>query len=567
MGFLNKISEIIPWGKGELEIILCQNVRNLNISAEIGQVLERIAAIQKRDVSGEYYDCAADVKLGDPGQFNWILLLSVQGSGNTWTRQLLQSMTGYYAGGVYREIDEEFDTDELFEKSPFPGEHFAPESGRVLGVKSHARGHIRKGSAIVLIMRNPYDTLKANFNRIVSEKESGDGHGAHTGTISAELFLSSSWRNYIKNHGQVWSEYYQEAVRLSEKNGENFHFLWYDLLKTDKIGQMRKLYSFLQEEASDNFEVENFEERLECIENQNLDRYKRKKQEIDFDLFLPDEIMMINKFIEEYKEFFKKNNIDFPEETIDSCSTTIQTVTAKTCDPFVLMCSTRHISVNFDQNCWTHIPIDTLYLTWQKSANLSSSCQFTDSGQAAGACGKPELTTGSKDDSDVIKDYNIELVTRTDSTPVFTGDMITVDMKYTAISSSTGFRFSSCEASIGPVTIPLLENGCPNAWSIKNIGLVQYKKLHEISFIAFFLEGYSNLSVTCSVIMVDATDANVLSYLDTCTNNTRSVETVSDVYQRKFTIQSNLELENSMNSSRQSLIFAVFPAIIFINFL
>ena len=85
----------------------------------------------------------------------------------------------------------------------------------------------------------------------------------------------------------MWSEYYQEAVRLSEKNGENFHFLWYDLLKTDKIGQMRKLYSFLQEEASDNFEVENFEERLECIENQNLDRYKRKKQEIDFDLFLP----------------------------------------------------------------------------------------------------------------------------------------------------------------------------------------------------------------------------------------------------------------------------------------
>lgn len=85
----------------------------------------------------------------------------------------------------------------------------------------------------------------------------------------------------------MWSEYYQDAVRLSEKNGENFHFLWYDLLKTDKIDQMRKLYSFLQDEANDNFEVENIEQRLECIENQNLDRYKRKKQELDFDLFLP----------------------------------------------------------------------------------------------------------------------------------------------------------------------------------------------------------------------------------------------------------------------------------------
>ena len=114
---------------GKLFLLLCTLlfITFLNLSEE------RIAAIQKRDVSGEYYDCAADVKLGDPGQFNWILLLSVQGSGNTWTRQLLQSMTGYYAGGVYREIDEEFDTDELFEESPFPGEHFAPESGRVLG--------------------------------------------------------------------------------------------------------------------------------------------------------------------------------------------------------------------------------------------------------------------------------------------------------------------------------------------------------------------------------------------------------------------------------------------------
>lgn len=94
---------------------------------------ERIGPIQKREVSGDYYDCASDIKPGDPGQFNWIMLLSVQGSGNTWTRQLLQSMTGYYAGGVYREIEEEFDTDELFEQSPFPGEHFPPESGRVLG--------------------------------------------------------------------------------------------------------------------------------------------------------------------------------------------------------------------------------------------------------------------------------------------------------------------------------------------------------------------------------------------------------------------------------------------------
>ena len=42
--------------------------------------------------------------------------------------------------------------------------------------------------------------------------------------------------------------------------------------------------------------------------------------------------------------------------------------------------------------------------------------------------------------------------------------------------SDFSFRFSSCEASIGPVTIPLLTNGCPDIWSTRNIGLVQFSK-------------------------------------------------------------------------------------------
>ena len=86
-----------------------------------------------KELERENFDCKNDVKIGAPGQFNWILILSLQGSGNTWTRQLFQSLTGYYAGGVYHEIHDELDTDELYEQSPFPGEHFSPESGRVLG--------------------------------------------------------------------------------------------------------------------------------------------------------------------------------------------------------------------------------------------------------------------------------------------------------------------------------------------------------------------------------------------------------------------------------------------------
>ena len=91
------------------------------------------AMVKINNDSSATYDCAKDVKIGKKGQFKLIYIISVEGSGNTWTRQLLQSLTGYYAGGVYHEIDKEDDTDELYELAPFPGEHFKPDSGRVLG--------------------------------------------------------------------------------------------------------------------------------------------------------------------------------------------------------------------------------------------------------------------------------------------------------------------------------------------------------------------------------------------------------------------------------------------------
>jgi hypothetical protein len=91
------------------------------------------SAIKISNDSSANYDCAEDVKIGKKGQFKLIYIISVKGSGNTWTRQLLQSLTGFYAGGAYHEIQKEVDTNELYELAPFPGEHFKPDSGRVLG--------------------------------------------------------------------------------------------------------------------------------------------------------------------------------------------------------------------------------------------------------------------------------------------------------------------------------------------------------------------------------------------------------------------------------------------------
>ena len=138
-----------------------------------------------------------------------------------------------------------------------------------------------------MVIRNPYDTIKAEFTRRMSQRLTGDGHGAHTGTVSVDLFRSDKWRHFIVNSAKFWGGFYKELIEILTKNGKKFHILYFDELKKDKIAEMKKLHAFLENEAGENFEVENVEERLECIAGQNLDKYKRKKQEVDFDLFLP----------------------------------------------------------------------------------------------------------------------------------------------------------------------------------------------------------------------------------------------------------------------------------------
>jgi len=122
-------------------LIAVVSVHKINKLAifEIGDSQENIGA-QENSSFGEseliedIYECSKDVKIGELGQFKQIYIISSKGSGNTWTRQLLQSLTGFYAGGVYHEISADLDTDELYEQSPFPGEHFSPDSGMVLGL-------------------------------------------------------------------------------------------------------------------------------------------------------------------------------------------------------------------------------------------------------------------------------------------------------------------------------------------------------------------------------------------------------------------------------------------------
>lgn len=107
---------------------------------------------------------------------NPVGLASLPGSGNTWVRGLLETATGLCTGAVYCDIS--------LRARGFIGEYV--RSGRVLVVKTHAvspkwvRGSRQSlgdlgeyvgifGSAILLV-RNPFDALVAEWNRKVANK-------------------------------------------------------------------------------------------------------------------------------------------------------------------------------------------------------------------------------------------------------------------------------------------------------------------------------------------------------------------------------------------------------------
>eukprot|EP00063_Salmo_salar_P071497 XP_014046332.1 PREDICTED: WSC domain-containing protein 2-like [Salmo salar] len=86
-------------------------------------------------------------------------LASFPGAGNTWARHLIELATGFYTGSYY------FDGS-LYNKG-FKGERDHWRSGRNVCIKTHESGkkEIEAFDASIVMIRNPYKALMAEFNR------------------------------------------------------------------------------------------------------------------------------------------------------------------------------------------------------------------------------------------------------------------------------------------------------------------------------------------------------------------------------------------------------------------
>ena len=106
-----------------------------------------------------------------------VALVSFPGSGNSWTRHLLEQATGIYTGSIYCDTTL---------KAFFPGEYTV--SGDVLAVKTHQSDSVNLPSHVqkqmgkktfdkgILIVRDPYDALVSEANRRWSKVQKAERH-------------------------------------------------------------------------------------------------------------------------------------------------------------------------------------------------------------------------------------------------------------------------------------------------------------------------------------------------------------------------------------------------------
>ena len=88
-----------------LEISYPHHQDNQDILTGMDDVLKNIV-VKNNDsiISAQKIDTIKNncrIKIGHTNQFKHILLLSIPGSGNTWTRQLIETSTGYATGSIF----------------------------------------------------------------------------------------------------------------------------------------------------------------------------------------------------------------------------------------------------------------------------------------------------------------------------------------------------------------------------------------------------------------------------------------------------------------------------------
>ncbi|XP_017293302.1 WSC domain-containing protein 1 isoform X3 [Kryptolebias marmoratus] len=211
-----------------------------------------------------------------------VALSSFPGAGNTWVRHLIELVTGYYTGSFY------FDGT-LYNRG-FKGEKDYWKSGRSICVKTHESGQkdIEMFDSAILLMRNPYRSLMAEFNRKCA------GHLGHATDVQ---WNSKEWPEFVSSYAPWWASHALSWLKF----GQRLLVVHYEELQRALLPQLRFITAFLNVTVT--------EERLLCAQSNQDGHFKRSgTQQPSFDPFTSDMKQMIDSFIHTVNQALQGRN-------------------------------------------------------------------------------------------------------------------------------------------------------------------------------------------------------------------------------------------------------------------
>uniref|UniRef100_A0AAY4BKH6 WSC domain-containing protein n=1 Tax=Denticeps clupeoides TaxID=299321 RepID=A0AAY4BKH6_9TELE len=211
-----------------------------------------------------------------------VALSSFPGAGNTWVRHLIELATGYYTGSYY------FDGT-LYNRG-FKGEKDYWKSGRTICVKTHESGKrdIEMYDSAILLIRNPYRSLMAEFNRKCA---------GHLGFASDQHWKSKEWPEFVGSYASWWASHVLDWLRY----GRQVLVVHYEELQEDLVPRLRAIAQFLNASVS--------EERLLCAESNKDGHFKRSgAHRPTLDPFTPEMRLLIDGYITAVDQALKESN-------------------------------------------------------------------------------------------------------------------------------------------------------------------------------------------------------------------------------------------------------------------
>ncbi|XP_006016173.1 WSC domain-containing protein 1 [Alligator sinensis] len=212
----------------------------------------------------------------------FVALSSFPGAGNTWARHLIEHATGFYTGSYY------FDGT-LYNKG-FKGEKDHWRSRRTICVKTHESGkrEIEMFDSAILLIRNPYKSLMAEFNR---------KYAGHLGYATDQNWKSKEWPDFVNSYASWWASHVLDWL----KYGKHLLVIHYEDLKQNLIPKLKEMVEFLNATVT--------EDRLLCVENNRDGNFKRSgARQKDFEPFTQEMKNLIDRYILTVDEALKGRN-------------------------------------------------------------------------------------------------------------------------------------------------------------------------------------------------------------------------------------------------------------------